>query len=123
MGFPGDLAGKESACNAGDLGSIFELGRSPGEGNGYLLQYSGLENSVDSIVLGVAKIRWLGCLGVSSNESIEVLISFLNLLKATFLYTMSTNSVSEVSGRKGMPSVLMIKSSLLIHIRERFLKF
>ena len=57
MGFPGDLAGKESACNAGDLGSIFELGRSPGEGNGYLLQYSGLENSVDSIVLGVAKSR------------------------------------------------------------------
>ena len=47
MGFPGDLAGKESACNAGDLGSIFGLGRSPGKGNGYPLQYSGLENSVD----------------------------------------------------------------------------
>ena len=37
-------AGKESACNAGDLGSIPGLGRSLGEGNGYLLQYSGLEN-------------------------------------------------------------------------------
>ena len=47
MGFPGDLAGKESACNAGDLGSIFGLGRSPGKGNCYPLQYSGLENSVD----------------------------------------------------------------------------
>ena len=40
-------AGKESACNAGDLGSIPGLGRSPGEGKGYPLQYSGLENSMD----------------------------------------------------------------------------
>ena len=47
MGFPGDLDGKESACNAGDLGSIPGLGRSPGEGNGYPLQYSCLENSKD----------------------------------------------------------------------------
>ena len=43
-------AGKESACNAGDLGSILGLGRSPGEGKGYPLQYSGLENSMDCIV-------------------------------------------------------------------------
>ena len=47
--------GKESACNAGDLGSIPGLGRSPGEGKGYPLQYSDLENSVDSIVHGVTK--------------------------------------------------------------------
>ena len=44
--FPGGLAGKESACNAGDLGSIPGLGKSPGEDNGYTLQYSGLENSM-----------------------------------------------------------------------------
>ena len=50
-------AGKESACNAGDLGSIPGLGRSSGEGKGYPLQYSGLENSMDSIVHGVAKSR------------------------------------------------------------------
>ena len=49
-------AGKESACNAGDLSSIPGLGRSPGEGKGYSLQYSGLENSIDCIVQGVAKI-------------------------------------------------------------------
>ena len=55
MGFPGGSAGKESACNAGDLGSIPELGRSPGEGKGYPLQYAGLENSMDCIVYGVAK--------------------------------------------------------------------
>ena len=47
MGFPCGSAGKESTCNAADLGSIPGLGRSPGEGKGYLLQYSGLENSTD----------------------------------------------------------------------------
>ena len=46
-GFPGGLAGKESACHAGDLGSVPRLGRSPGERKGYPLQYPGLENSMD----------------------------------------------------------------------------
>ena len=55
VGFPCGSAGKESACNAGDLGSIPGLGRSPGEGKGYPLQYSGLENSMDCIVHGVLK--------------------------------------------------------------------
>ena len=51
MGFPGSSAGKESTCIARDLGSISELGRSPGEGKGYPFQYSGLENSMDCIVM------------------------------------------------------------------------
>ena len=55
LGFPGGSAGKESACNAGELGSIPGLGRSPGEGKGYPLQFSGLENSMDCIVNGVTK--------------------------------------------------------------------
>ena len=55
MGFPGGPAGKESACNVGDMGPIPELGRSPGEGKDYPLQYSGLENSMDYVVRGVAK--------------------------------------------------------------------
>ena len=55
LGFPGNSTGKESACNAGDLGSIPGLGRSPGEGKGYPLQYSHLENSMDCIVHGVTK--------------------------------------------------------------------
>ena len=55
MGFPGGSAGKESACKAGDLGSIPGLGRSPGQGKGYPLQYSGLENSIDCLVHGVAR--------------------------------------------------------------------
>ena len=52
LGFSCGSTGKESACNAGDLGSIPRLGRSPGEGKGYPFQYSGLENSMD---YGVAK--------------------------------------------------------------------
>ena len=55
MGLLGSSAGKESTCNAGDMGSIPGLGSSPGEGKGYPLQYSGLEKSMDYIVHGVAK--------------------------------------------------------------------
>ena len=54
-GFPCGSTGKESACNGGDLRLSPELGRSPGEGKDYPLQYSGLENSVDCIVHGVTK--------------------------------------------------------------------
>ena len=57
LGFPCGSAGKESAGNAGDLGLIPGLGRSPGEGKGYPFQYSGLENSMEYIVHGVAKSR------------------------------------------------------------------
>ena len=55
IGFHGGSGGKESACNAGDLSSIPGLESSPGEGKGYPLQYSGLENSMNYIVHGVAK--------------------------------------------------------------------
>ena len=55
LGFPGSSAGKESACNMGDLGLIPGLGRSPGEGNSYPCQSSDLEHSMDCIVLGVAR--------------------------------------------------------------------
>ena len=55
VGFPCGSAGKVSACNTGDLGSIPGLERSPREGKGYPLQYSDLENSMDCIVHGVAK--------------------------------------------------------------------
>ena len=55
LGFPCGSAGKESACNLGDLGSIPGLGKFPGEGTGYLLQYSSLENSIDCILHGVTK--------------------------------------------------------------------
>ena len=54
-GFPCGSVGNESACNVGDLGLIPGLGRSHREGKGYPLQYSGLENSMDYIVHGIAK--------------------------------------------------------------------
>ena len=60
--FPGGSAGKESACNAGDLGSIPGLGRSPGEGNSYPLPYSGLEISVDCMVHEILQaiiLKWV----------------------------------------------------------------
>ena len=57
LGFPCGSADKESTCNAGDLALIPGLGRPPGEGKGCPLQYSGLENSMNSIVYGVAKSR------------------------------------------------------------------
>ena len=57
VGLPCGSADKESACNAGDLGSVSGLGRSPGEGKGYPLQHSGLENSMDCVGCGVIKSR------------------------------------------------------------------
>ena len=59
LGLPCGSAGKESACNVGDLDSILGLGRSSREGKGYPLQYPGLENSIDYIVCGVTK-KWTG---------------------------------------------------------------
>ena len=56
MSPPSSSAGKESACNAGDLGSFPGLGKSPREGKGYPLQYSGLTNSMDCIVYGVTEL-------------------------------------------------------------------
>ena len=57
VGFPSGSDDKESACYVGDLGSIPGLKRSPGEGKGYPLQYSGLETYMDHIVHGVTKSR------------------------------------------------------------------
>ena len=64
-GLPWWLSGKESACNAGDLGLIPGLGRSLGEGNGYPLQYSGLENSEDRRAL------WLSPWGHEESDTTE----------------------------------------------------
>ena len=56
VGFPGGSAGKESPCNAGDLGSIPGLGRYPGEGKADPLHYSGLDSSMDSIAQGLQRV-------------------------------------------------------------------
>ena len=56
MGFSGGSAGKESACNVGDLGLTPGLGSSTREGKGYPLQYSDLENSMDCIAMGWQRV-------------------------------------------------------------------
>ena len=102
-GFPCGSAGKESGCNAGDLGSIPGLGRSPGKGKGYPLQYSGLENSMDFIkklkVIHIycgtfGKYRKLEksahCLNVNIifiNILVPFLLVFLYVCNWTFLYS------------------------------------
>ena len=70
MGFPGGSVVKDLPANAGDLGSIPGLGRSPGEGKGYPLQYSNLENSMDCIVHGVTKSQT----GLSNFHSLSLLL-------------------------------------------------
>ena len=96
MGFPCGSAGKESACNAGDLGLIPGLGRFPGEGKGYLLQYSGLENSMDSIVHGVTKSQTR----LSLSEWFSNPDSQLNDLKICLLFSV-TNKPWEVDVDSG----------------------
>ena len=63
VGLPGNLVGKESACSVGELGSIPGLGRSPGEGNGYPLQYPCLENSMDR------QAWWVAVHGVAKSQA------------------------------------------------------
>ena len=75
LGFPDGSAGKESACNAGDLSSVPELGRSPGGGHGNPLQDSGLENSMDYIVHGVTK-SWIQL----SNFQKKMLLMFIHVV-------------------------------------------
>ena len=80
LGFPCGSAGKEFACNAGDLSSITRLERSPGEGKAYPLQYSGLENSMDCIVHGVAK-SWTRLSDFHSQYTLT------NVIKIVFIIT------------------------------------
>ena len=74
-GFPGGSTDRESACNAGDLGLIPGLGKSPGEGNGYPFQYSGLENSMEYTVHGVTKSQ-------TQLSNFHVHFSFLHCAKS-----------------------------------------
>ena len=74
LGFLCGLASKKSACNVGNQGLIPGLGRSPGEGKGYPLQYSGLENSMNCMVYGVAKS---GAHLSAFHFSLSILLAFL----------------------------------------------
>ena len=98
LDFPCGSVGKESTCNAGDQGLIPGLGRSPREGKGYPLPYSGLENSMDCIVHEVAK-SWTQ-LGLFHFTSLHILFSIAavsiciptNSVRGfPFLHTLSSN--------------------------------
>ena len=92
-GSPCGLAGKESACNVGDLCSIPGLGRSPEEGKGYPLQYSSLENSMDCIVHGITKSQTR-----LSNFDFHV-TGLLTVADIKSLYLMGKIGWPEFSGR------------------------
>ena len=76
MGFPGDSDGKESACNARNPGSVLGLGRFPGEGKEYPLQYSGLKNSIDR------GSRPRGCKELDMTEQLMLSLSVSLCLRA-----------------------------------------
>ena len=81
LGFPGGSDSKESTCNEGDLGLTPGLGRSPGEGKDSPLQYSGLENSMNHIVHGIAKSQtWLSNFHWISLGASQVVLVVKNLL-------------------------------------------
>ena len=93
--FPCGSVIKESACSAGDLGSIPGLGRSPGEGKGYPLQYSGLENSINCLVHGVTKSQTR----LSSFTSLHTILCF-SLFSAS-LVAQIVKKISLQCGRLG----------------------
>ena len=110
-------AGKESACNAGDLGSIPGLGRSPGEGKGYPLQYSGLENSMDCIDHGFAELditEWLSLsretllvlanLRENSNPRISLQITGWLFIRTTPHFT-SSSQLRELTSEPPSPNI------------------
>ena len=76
VSFPGGAEVKVSACNVGDLGLIPGLGRSPGEGKGYPLQYSGLENSMDCIVHGIAESDMIERFSLYSSQDLLLDLRF-----------------------------------------------
>ena len=90
-GFPGGSAGKESACNTGDLGLIPGLERSPGEGDGYPLQYSGLENPMDS--------PW-GCKESATTEQLSFSLSSRGALLPCLLPSAVVQSLEKSKGKK-----------------------
>ena len=93
-GFPHSSAGKESVCNTGDLGPIPGLGRSPGEGKGCPLQYSGLENPMDGIVHGVAESDTTEQLSLSLHIKKNSIRSFLSAFLSTTATTANTTVIT-----------------------------
>ena len=117
-------AGRESACSSGDLGSIPESGRSPGEGKGYPLQYSGLENSMDCVIHGVTKSQTrLSNFHLSVQVNMIAVCSLKNKpqwRKAAFTGQVGVSPGINVQRPELSPSHLLLVSPLFyIHLGTR----
>ena len=88
--FPGGSAGRESACNMGDLSSVPGVVRALGEGNSYPLQYSGLENSMDCISMGSQRVGHNWATFISLQIKVNVIITLG--LRKSFLFNINTKS-------------------------------
>ena len=120
-GFPGGSSAQESTCNTGDLGSIPGLEWSPREGNGNLLEYSGLETSMDCIVHGVTKSRTQ-----LSNFHSRLFATLLldNICPISPLWFVSTDTTSESkmfsSGYWKISSCVLSQYNWLIYKSQKF---
>ena len=124
LGFPCGSAGQEATWNAGDLGSIPGLGRSSGEGKGYPLQYSGLKNSTNCIVHGVAEsdtTEWLSNIHFSHLELVEAIATKTNsqslLGKTTWLCKVSIVAILYIG--KTEASSQYFKNSWQKHFKKK----
>ena len=109
-GVPFGSAGKESASNGGDLGSIPGLGKSPGEGKGYPLQYSGLEYSMDSIRSDTTERLSLSMVTGACYDVISVVLWFLLIVCETQrILAEYNNSKQSHSGQCGLPLLVVLK--------------
>ena len=104
MGFLCGSAGKESACNAGDLGSVPGSGRSPGEEKGSPLQYSGLENPMDYIVQGVTKSR---------TQPNDFHFHFVNCKNTSLDFVCGCTDCRDKSEKNGLPAIFLSGNSLV----------
>ena len=104
-------ARKESVCNAGDLGSIPGLGRSPGEGKDNSLQYSGLENSMDSIVHGVTKSQtWLSEFHFTSSYAFSSVQSLSHVRLFVIPWTAARQASLSITDSWSLLKLMSIKS-------------
>ena len=120
-GFPGGSSGQESACNTGDLGSIPGLGWSPREGNGHLLEYSGLENSMDCIVHGVTKSQ-IRLSDFHSRLFATLLLDSICPISPLWLVSTDTTSESKVfsSGYWKISSCVLSQYNWLTYKSQKF---